>query len=96
MDERTLRAFEELNDFMYQAVYLNEYAKKEERKVPHIIQSLYLHFKDPKYLPDYMRQIAAEEGPEVAACDYVAGMTDHFAVACYKELFIPKAWNLVM
>ena len=96
MDERTLRAFEELNDFMYQAVYLNEYAKKEERKVPHIIQSLYLHFKDPKYLPDYMQQIAAEEGPEVAACDYVAGMTDHFAVACYKELFIPKAWNLVM
>ena len=96
MDERTLRAFEELNDFMYQAVYLNEYAKKEERKVPHIIQSLYLHFKDPKYLPDYMQQIAEEEGPEVAACDYVAGMTDHFAVACYKELFIPKAWNLVM
>ena len=96
MDERTLRAFEELNDFMYQEVYLNEYAKREERKVPHIIQSLYLHFKDPKYLPDYMQQIAAEEGPEVAACDYVAGMTDHFAVACYKELFIPKAWNLVM
>ena len=96
MDEVTYRAYEELSDFMYQAVYLNEYAKKEERKVPHIIQSLYLHFKDPKYLPDYMQQIAAEEGPEVAACDYVAGMTDHYAVACYQELFIPKAWNLVM
>ena len=30
----------------------------------------------------------------VAACDYVAGMTDHYAVECYKSLFIPKAWNL--
>ena len=94
MDPATLELFDELNDFMYQAVYLNEYAKKEERKVPHIIHSLYLHFKDPKYLPDYMQKIVREEGPEVASCDYVAGMTDHYAVACYQELFIPKAWNL--
>ena len=94
MDPETLELFDELNDFMYQAVYLNEYAKKEERKVPHIIHSLYLHFKDPKYLPDYMQKIVREEGPEVASCDYVAGMTDHYAVACYQELFIPKAWNL--
>ena len=94
MDPATLELFDELNDFMYQAVYLNEYAKKEERKVPHIIHSLYLHFKAPKYLPDYMQKIVREEGPEVASCDYVAGMTDHYAVACYQELFIPKAWNL--
>ena len=94
MDPATLELFDELNDVMYQAVYLNEYAKKEERKVPHIIHSLYLHFQDPKDLPDYMQKIVREEGPEVASCDYVAGMTDHYAVACYQELFIPKAWNL--
>ncbi len=94
MDEITYRAYEELSDFMYQAVYLNEYAKKEERKVPHIIQSLFTHFKNPDYLPDYMKRIAEEEGPETASCDYVAGMTDHYAVACYQDVFIPKAWNL--
>ncbi len=94
MDGETLEAFQKLSDFMYQAVYLNEYAKKEEKKVPHMIQSLFLHFKNPDFLPDYMKKIAEEEGPEVAAADYVAGMTDHYAVACYQDLFIPKAWNL--
>ena len=79
---------------MYQAVYLNEYAKREERKVPHNIHSLFNHFRNPDYLPDYMKRIAEEEGVETASCDYVAGMTDHYAVACYQDLFIPKAWNL--
>ena len=94
MDEVAYRAYEELSDFMYQAVYLNEYAKREERKVPHIIHSLFNHFRNPDYLPDYMKRIAEEEGVETASCDYVAGMTDHYAVACYQDLFIPKAWNL--
>ena len=80
MDSATYQAYTELEAFMYQAVYLNEYAKKEERKVPH--------------MPDYMQKIAEEEGVDTASCDYVAGMTDHYAVACYQELFIPKAWNL--
>lgn len=94
MDPETYAAFEELSDFMFQAVYLNEYAKKEEKKVPHIIHSLFTHFKNPDYLPDYMKVIAEESGKETASCDYVAGMTDHFAVACYENLFIPKAWNI--
>ena len=72
----------------------HEYAKREERKVPHIIHSLFNHFRNPDYLPDYMKRIAEEEGVETASCDYVAGMTDHYAVACYQDLFIPKAWNL--
>lgn len=90
MDEVAYRAYEELSDFMYQAVYLNEYAKREERKVPHIIHSLFNHFRNPDYLPDYMKRIAEEEGVETASCDYVAGMTDHYAVACYQDLFIPR------
>ena len=94
MDPVTYQAYEELSDFMYQAVYLNEYAKKEERKVPHIVHSLFTYFKNPDHLPDYMKRIAEEEGVETASCDYVAGMTDHYAVACYQDLFIPKAWNL--
>lgn len=79
---------------MYESVYLNEYAKKEEKKVPHIIRSLFTYFENPDHLPDYLKRIAEKEGKEMAACDYVAGMTDHYAVECYKSLFIPKAWNL--
>lgn len=93
MDPETLEVFQALSDFMFEAVYLNPRAKAEEKKVPHIIQSLFAHFSDPDHLPDYMKQIAAEDGPEIAARDYVAGMTDHYAVLCYKDLFIPKAWD---
>lgn len=95
MDEETNRQFEALQVYMYEAVYKNPYAKHEERKVPHIIHSLYEHFRDhPEELPEYIRRIAKEEGPEAASRDYVAGMTDHFAVGTYKDLYIPKAWNL--
>ena len=94
MDDGAFRAFEELHAFLFQAVYLNDYAKSEERKVPHIIESLYKHFLNPDFLPDYMKEIAEREGKEIASCDYVAGMTDHYAIACYQELFIPKAWDI--
>ena len=95
MDPAVQAAYEELQVFMHEAVYLNEYAKKEEKKVPHIIKSLFLYFlQHPEKLPAYMQGIAKEEGPQRAACDYVSGMTDHFAVANYQALFIPKAWNL--
>ncbi|MEF2794965.1 MAG: hypothetical protein U0N62_05770, partial [Hydrogeniiclostridium sp.] len=40
------------------------------------------------------RRIAQEEGCERAACDYIAGMTDHFAVQLFSSIFIPKSWNL--
>ena len=86
-------AYEALHDFMYQAVYRNEYAKSEEKKVPHIIESLFAHFCDPQYLPEYMRRIAAEDGRETAAMDYVAGMSDMYAVNTYSGLFIPRAWS---
>lgn len=95
MDPGIQKVYEQLHDFMFQAVYMNEYAKKEEKKVPHIIKSLFLYFlQHPEKLPAYMQEIAKEEGPQRAACDYVSGMTDHFAVANYQALFIPKAWNL--
>lgn len=95
MDADTKAVYEQLHGFMHEAVYLNEYAKKEEKKVPHIIKSLYLYFlQHPEKLPDYMQEIAREEGPQRAACDYVAGMTDHYAVASYENLFVPRAWNL--
>ena len=95
MDAGIKAAYEQLHEFMFQAVYMNEYAKKEEKKVPHIIKSLFLYFlQHPEKLPAYMQAIAKEEGPQRAACDYVAGMTDHYAVANYQALFIPKAWNL--
>lgn len=92
--EEILTAFDILHDYMYEAVYLNEYAKGEERKVPSFIEGLFEYFvHHPEKLPRSLRVIAAEDGKEQAACDFVAGMTDHYAVDLYTQIYIPKSWS---
>ena len=93
MDKNCLKAYYALSDFLFSSVYLNDYAKFEERKVPHIIECLFEHFKNPDYLPNHLKLIAEKEGKETASCDYVSGMTDHYAVECFSDLYIPKSWN---
>lgn len=94
LDEETQRAFDRLNAFMYESVYLNPRAKKEEKKVPALMETLYRYLCRPEHLPEDMRQIAEQEGYERAACDYIAGMTDHYAIELFSTIFIPKSWNL--
>jgi len=94
MDEATYEAYINLHNFMYQSVYLNDYAKKEEKKVPNLIGTLFEHFMDVDNLPSNLRMIAEEDGCEKAAADYIAGMTDRYAVEYYENLFVPKAWNI--
>ena len=94
LDPEIQQAFDRLHDFMYESVYLNPRAKKEEKKVPGLIETLYRYLCRPDRLPEDMRRIAQEEGCERAACDYIAGMTDHFAVQLFSSIFIPKSWNL--
>ncbi|WP_455012878.1 deoxyguanosinetriphosphate triphosphohydrolase [Hominenteromicrobium sp.] len=94
MDADVLEAYDALHEFMYEAVYLNDYAKREEKKVPHLIESLFGYYvRHPDRLPESMREIAEADGKEQAACDYIAGMTDRFAVDLYSNLLIPKAWG---
>ena len=94
MDADVLAAYEALHVYMYESVYLNDYAKREEKKVPHLIESLFCYYvRHPDRLPESMRDIAEADGREQAACDYIAGMTDRFAVDLYSNLFIPKAWG---
>ena len=93
MDPACKEAFDELNSFMYQRVYYNPYAKGEEKKVPTLIEILFTYLKNPAHLPDDMRRIAEEEGCERAACDYLAGMTDHYAIRLFQNIYIPEAWS---
>lgn len=87
-------AFQELHDFMYDRVYLNEYAKREEKKIPHLVEALYEYAQEIDHLPESMHKIAQEEGISRVACDFIAGMTDQYAISMYRRLFIPQAWKV--
>ena len=94
MDEETEKAFLKLNEFMFERVYLNSYVKGEEKKVPGIIEGLFTALLKTEKLPDDYKPIAERDGINQAVCDYIAGMTDHYAVSLYNEMYIPKGWNL--
>ncbi len=89
------RAFDTLHTFMYQTVYLGSAAKSEEGKAQDIIKYLYDYFKNhPEKLPDMYAEICIKEGVDRAVCDYIAGMSDRYAIKYYEELVIPKAWSI--
>lgn len=85
-----------LKDLMFEKVYTNPAAKGEEGKAQDMLRSLFEHYqKHPDQLPGDFQSIRAEEGIDRAVCDYIAGMTDPFAVETFKELFIPKGWTVL-
>ena len=93
MGEDVQEGFDCLHTFMYQRVYLNSVAKQEEAKVPNMLGTLYGYLLSPGKLPEEMAFIAETEGVERAVCDYIAGMTDQYAVDMFRRLFIPQAWS---
>lgn len=87
-------AFDELHSFMFAKVYTNPACKSEEKKAVEMIQQLYFHFaKKLENLPPQFRGIAEKDGIGTAACDFIAGMTDRYAVRLFEDMYIPKAWS---
>lgn len=85
--------FDELHELMFSLVYTNPACKSEETKAIDLIQKLYGYFSaKPERMPQMYIDIANDEGAERAACDYIAGMTDGYALSVFSELFIPKGW----
>ncbi len=95
MDETTAAHVERLHDFMYEAVYRNPIAKGEESKVDDLVERLFVYFcAHPDRLPSEYTAIRETEGVARAACDYIAGMTDNYALEVFHLLFIPRSWEL--
>lgn len=81
-------------EFLFEQVYRNPVAKAEERKVEGMLRALYDHYMaNVSELPsDYLR-VAETEGDARAVCDYIAGMTDQYAVSVFCDLYIPAGWS---
>lgn len=87
-------AFFALHDYMFEAVYTNPVCKGEEGKAEDLLCKLFEYFEaHPEQLPPEFYPIYQEEGANRAACDYIAGMSDYYALDKFKELFIPFTWN---
>lgn len=95
MTKEVENAMQRLRSFMFQRVYRNPVAKGEEAKARDILQQLYLYYiKRPEALPaDFLPQLSFD-GMERTVCDYIAGMTDKYAVDKYTEIFIPYGWQV--
>jgi dGTPase len=91
MSEAVLEATLAMRAFLFEAVYENDTATAEFKKATGILGGLWekirerpAEFLDPR--------VIESEGLDAAVRDFVAGMTDRFAVTLYERLFIPKPW----
>ena len=84
-----------LRDFLFATVYTNSVAKAEEGRAKEMLGQLFTYFvKYPEHMPELYRRNAAAEGVERCVCDFIAGMTDRYAIETYKKLFIPHVWSI--
>ena len=89
------KALNDLREFMFQNVYRNPVAKGQEVKARGMLQRMYeYYYKHPETLPEDFQPQLSFDGMERTVCDYIAGMTDNYAVDKYTELFIPSGWQV--
>ncbi len=95
MSDEVGGAMQELRKFMFREVYTNKTVKSEESKAESLVITLYQHYMENlDQLPDEARfYLDRGEEPSRVVCDYVAAMTDRFAINKYQELFVPKSWE---
>lgn len=87
-------ATDELRRFLFDKVYLNPAAKAEESKAKALLIQLYGYYlAHPGRLPELYRRGVDSEGVGRCAADFVAGMTDRYAIETFKELFVPEVWR---
>ena len=82
-----------LRDYMFENVYIGSVAKKEESKAELMIEELYLYLlKKPDLLPADSQKAIETEGLERTVLDYVAGMSDRYALKKFQQIYIPVSW----
>lgn len=92
MSEEIMRAMLELREFLYEKVYFNLFAREELKKTEKILTDLYHYFlKNPE---DYVKDYPAGDSLEKRVTDFIAGMTDRYALALYEKIFFPRPWPL--
>lgn len=88
--EATMR----LRNFLFENVYTNPIAKSEDNKAQELLVRLFEYYvKHPQKMPELYYKNTQSEPVERCVCDFVASMTDRYAIDRYTELFIPQVWK---
>ena len=88
------KALQDLRSFMFERVYRNPLAKGQEGKARDMLQRLFAYYvQHPEELPEDFQPQMSFEGLERTVCDYIAGMTDKYAVDKFTQIFIPMGWQ---
>ena len=94
MSAEVQQASDELRVFLFEYVYHDEWRKKEEARCDYILTALYEHYlAHPEQLPAEYLEINFTEGAERAVCDFIACMTDRYAIDQFSEIFVPGAFG---
>ena len=89
------KALKDLRSFMFENVYRNPIAKGEESKAKDMLSRMFDYYiTHPEAIPEDFHPQLSFEGLERTVCDYIAGMTDNYAVDKYTEIFIPTGWHV--
>ncbi len=89
------QALADLRSFMFEKVYRSPIVKGEESKAKDMLMRLFEYYMaHPDALPEDFQPQLSFDGMERIVCDYIAGMTDKYAVDKYTEIFIPMGWNV--
>ena len=95
LSPRVDQALKDLRSFMFERVYRNPVAKGEEARAQDMLQRMFEYYvENPEALPEDFQPQLSFDGMERTVCDYIAGMTDNYAVDKYTELFIPSGWQV--
>lgn len=92
MDE----AIQALRSWLHEHVYQAESVQSEFAKASHLLHELFLYFceKEDIFLQHGGRRLAGDS-LEVSVADFIAGMTDRFALSLYRECFLPQPWKSI-
>ncbi|MCX7792995.1 MAG: deoxyguanosinetriphosphate triphosphohydrolase [Thermodesulfovibrionales bacterium] len=92
MSSEVSEAIYKLRDFLFERVYESEVILNEFKKTKKIIQELYAYYLD--HTDEIYRDTPLEKKQERhrIVCDFIAGMTDRFALSTYERLFLPRGW----
>lgn len=95
MNTEVFEAMNELRNFMFENVYNGSLiSKKENMKAYYVISSLFEYYtKNTDELPKELIEKIPEYDVDKIVCDYIAGMTDTYAIEKFKDIFVPKPWK---